>query len=65
MKKEYDWYLKAKKITLLSDNFKTHVASDFYEIFEPGEAKRLWDRFEFIYTPKHGSCLPIAEIEQV
>jgi len=45
------------------DNFKTHVASAFYETFKPEEAKRLWDRIEFIYTPKHGSWLNMAEIE--
>jgi hypothetical protein len=56
-------YPAAKKITLVMDNFKTHVASAFYETFEPEEAKRLWDRFEFIYTPKHGSWLNMAEIE--
>src|SRR5450759_4475741 len=49
-----NWYPKAKKIKLVMDNFKTHDASAFYETFEPAEAKRLWDRFEFIYTPKHG-----------
>ena len=58
-----EWYPKAKKITLVMDNFKTHAASAFYETFEPGEAKRLWDRFEFVYTPKHGSWLNMAEIE--
>ena len=57
------YYRKAKKITLVMDNFKTHAASAFYETFEPKEAKRLWDRFEFIYTPKHGSWLNMAEIE--
>ena len=46
-------YPKAKKITLVMDNLNTHSASSFYETFEPKEAKRLWDRFEFIYTPKH------------
>ncbi len=56
-------YIKAKKITLVMDNFKTHVPAAFYETFEPKEAKRLWDRFEFIYTPKHGSWLNMAEIE--
>jgi len=58
-----EWYSDAKKITLVMDNFKTHVASAFYETFEPIEAKRLWDRFEFVYTPKHGSWLNMAEIE--
>jgi len=45
------------------DNFKTHSPSAFYEAFEPSEAKRLWDRFEFVFTPKHGSWLNMAEIE--
>ena len=56
-------YSEAKKITLVMDNFSTHSASAFYETFEPEEAKRLWDRFEFVYTPKHGSWLNMAEIE--
>jgi transposase len=56
-------YPKAKRITLVMDNFKTHNASALYETFEPSEAKRLWDRFEFVYTPKHGSWLNMAEIE--
>ena len=53
----------AKKIRLVMDNFKTHDASAFYETFVPEEAKRLWDRFEFVFTPKHGSWLNMAEIE--
>jgi hypothetical protein len=48
---------------LVMNNFKTHDPSAFYEIFLPEEAKRLRDRFEFIYTPKHGSWLNMAEIE--
>ena len=56
-------YPAAKKTTLVMDNFKTHAASAFYETFDPMEAKRLWDRFEFVYTPKHGSWLNMAEIE--
>jgi hypothetical protein len=58
-----EWYPKAKKMTLLMDNFKTHAASAFYETFELMEAKRLWDRFEFVYTPKHDSWLNISDIE--
>jgi hypothetical protein len=58
-----EWYPRAKKITLVMDNFKTHSAGSFYEAFSPKEAKRLCDRFEFIYTPKHGSWLNMAEIE--
>ncbi len=63
MKRIAELYPNAKKITVVMDNYKTHVASAFYETFEPEEAKRLWDRFEFIYTPKHGSWLNMAEIE--
>ena len=58
-----EMYPEAEKITLVMDNFKTHAASAFYEAFEPQEAKRVWDRFEFVYTPKHGSWLNMAEIE--
>ena len=57
------WYPKAKKIKLVMDNLNTHDPSAFYETFEPVEAKRLWDRFEFVYTPRHGSWLNMAEIE--
>lgn len=63
MKKISDSYLKAKKIFVEMDNFKTHNASSFYEKFEPEEARRLPERFEFVYTPKHGSWLNMAEIE--
>jgi transposase len=56
-------YPKAKRITLVMDNYNTHTASAFYETFEPEVAKKLWDRFEFVYTPKHGSWLNMAEIE--
>lgn len=56
-------YQNADKITLVMDNLNTHQPSSLYEAFSPVEAKRLWDRFEFVYTPKHGSWLNIAEIE--
>lgn len=58
-----DWYPDATKITLVMDNLNTHTPGALYEVFEPKEAKRIWDRFEFIYTPKHGSWLNMAEIE--
>jgi len=58
-----EMYPDAKKITLVMDNLKTHDPSSLYETFAPEEAKRIWDRFEFIYTPKHGSWLNMAEIE--
>jgi hypothetical protein len=45
------------------DNLNTHEPGSLYETFRPGVAKSLWDRFEFIYTPKHGSWLNMAEIE--
>lgn len=58
-----EMYPKAKKITLVMDNYNTHSAGSLYERFSPEEAKRIYDRFEFIYTPKHGSWLNMAEIE--
>ena len=56
-------YESATKITLVMDNLNTHKAGSFYETFSPKEAKDIWDRFEFVYTPKHGSWLNMAEIE--
>ncbi len=56
-------YPEAELITLVMDNLGTHTAGAFYERFEPVEAKRILDRFEFVYTPKHGSWLNMAEIE--
>jgi transposase len=63
IKKISDDYPDAEKITLVMDNFKTHSPSSLYETFEPEEAKRIWDRFEFVFTPRHGSWLNMAEIE--
>jgi hypothetical protein len=45
------------------DNLDTHEPESLYEAFPPDKAKALWDRFEFVYTPKHGSWLNMAEIE--
>jgi len=58
-----DWYKNAEKIILIMDNLSTHKPSALYETFKPKEAKRIWDRFEFVYTPRHGSWLNMAEIE--
>ena len=58
-----EMYPEAKKITLVMDNFKTHSIGSFYEVFLPEQAKNLIDRFEFVFTPKHGSWLNMAEIE--
>lgn len=56
-------YKIADKITLVMDNLNTHEPGAFYETFPPEKAKALWHRFEFVYTPKHGSWLNMAEIE--
>ena len=56
-------YPTAESITLIMDNLASHSAAALYETFEPAEAKRIWDRLELIYTPKHGSWLNMAEIE--
>jgi len=56
-------YQKAKKIILIMDNLNTHGGASLYEAFEPAEAKRILDKLEIHYTPKHGSWLNIAELE--
>ena len=56
-------YESASKITLVMDNLNTHVPGSLYETFPPEKAQALWNRFEFVYTPKHGSWLNMAEIE--
>jgi hypothetical protein len=56
-------YENAEKITLVMDNLNTHKPGSLYETFPPAKAKALWDKFEFVYTPKHGSWLNMAEIE--
>ncbi len=58
-----DQYETAEKITLVIDNLNTHNPGSFYEAFPPDKAKAVWDRFELVYTPKHGSWLNMAEIE--
>ncbi len=56
-------YPEAKKVVLVMDNLNTHSTASFYEAFPPEEARRLAERLEIHYTPKHGSWLNIAEIE--
>lgn len=63
LKELADHYQDAAKITLIMDNLNTHKPGSFYEAFPPSLAKNIWDRFEFVYTPKHGSWLNMAEIE--
>ncbi len=53
----------AIRIRLVEDNLNTHDPAALYEVFEPAEAKRILDRLELHYTPKHGSWLNMAEIE--
>ena len=54
---------EAEKIIVVLDNLNTHTPAAFYLAFEPDEARRLVNRFEFHFTPKHGSWLNMAEIE--
>lgn len=56
-------YPDATRIVLVMDNLNTHRPASLYEAFEPAEAKRIWDRLEIHYTPKHGSWLNVAECE--
>jgi DDE superfamily endonuclease len=58
-----DWYKDADKIVLVMDNLNTHRPASLYEAFPPEEARRLIEKLEIHYTPKHGSWLNIAEIE--
>jgi len=56
-------YPDADTIVLVQDNLNTHTPASLYEAFPPAEAKRLADKLELHYTPKHGSWLNMAEIE--
>ena len=56
-------YADAKVIVLIMDNLNTHTLGSLYEAFPPAEARRLAERLEIHYTPKHGSWLNIAENE--
>jgi hypothetical protein len=57
-----DQFSEATKILLVMDNVSSHNLACFYEAFEPDDARRLSQRFEVHYTPKHGSWLNVAEI---
>ena len=56
-------YPEALKITIVMDNLNTHSPASLYDYFEPAEAKRIADKLDIQYTPKHGSWLNMAEIE--
>jgi transposase len=71
-KKDWAKYIKqlvdvihpsAKKLILVMDNLNTHKGASLYEVFEPSEARRILDKLEIHYTPKHGSWLNMAELE--
>ena len=56
-------YPNALKILVVQDQLNTHRAASLYKAFEPAEARRILDKLEFHFTPKHGSWLNMAEIE--
>jgi hypothetical protein len=56
-------YPHAEKTVLVLDNLNTHTPAALYEAFDPDEPRRLLERLEIYYTPKHGSWLNLAEIE--
>ncbi len=56
-------YTHTEKITLVMDNLNIHSTGSLYETFMPAKARKLSERIEFIFTPKHGSWLNMAEIE--
>jgi len=56
-------YPEAIKVRLVLDNLNTHTTASLYQTFEPREARRLAERLEVHYTPKHGSWLNVAEFE--
>ncbi len=56
-------YPEAERIVLVMDNLNTHTPASLYKTFDPTEARRLLEKLEIYYTPKHGSWLNMAEIE--
>ena len=56
-------YPEAERLVLVCDNLNTHTGGALYEAFPAAEARRLWERLEIHYAPKHGSWLNIAETE--
>jgi hypothetical protein len=58
-----EWFPEAERIVLVTDNLNTHTPAAFYRAFPPAEARRLLERLEWHFTPKHGSWLNMAELE--
>ena len=56
-------YADADKIVLVMDNLNTHKLAVLYQVYPPAEARRLYERFEIHYTPKHASWMNMAETE--
>ena len=56
-------YSRVERVTVVCDNLNTHTKGAFYERFTPARARQFVRRFDFCYTPKHGSWLNIAENE--
>jgi len=56
-------YPQAQRITLVMDNLNTHTGASLYKAFPPALARSLLEKLEFVYTPKHGSWLNMAECE--
>ncbi len=63
MKELVDQHFPNQTITLVMDNLNTHKLGSLYDAFDPAEARRIAERLEIHYTPKHGSWLNMAEIE--
>lgn len=57
-------YPRTEKIVLVTDNLNTHSPASLYKAFPPEEARRLAERFEWHYTPKHGSWLDMADLQK-
>jgi hypothetical protein len=57
------WYAQAERITLVQDNLSAHRKAALYEVFAPERARAILRQIEFVFTPKHGSWLNVAEIE--
>jgi hypothetical protein len=58
-----DVHAEAEKVVLVTDNLNTHTPACLYEAFAPEQARRIAEKLEWHYTPKHGSWLNMAEIE--
>ena len=56
-------YASCKQVTIALDNLNTHTKGAFYEAFEPSVARAYLKRIAFVFTPKHGSWLNVAECE--